>query len=392
MALFTDLHDVAQVLSEHIREQLGFTDVQPGDPRSVGATTTPGIRITLIYVTPQAAHKNDLWERQADGQRIAPSLSLSCFYLVTASGMDSDDPIAAHNALGQVMRLFHTLPTLALPLSDSFAGSPGTGYTELGEGRLTLVQMPMMLEQLDKIWTSLEAQLQPWVLYEVGPVQLASLEPDLEPAPVVRPGGVEFIDVRAGLRPLILRVTPAQARPGGRLRIDAVIAGTLEAVVVDGIAVPTADPSLTRPVADGPLLLSLDDGGLETLGEGAHHVSVQAGGIVSRRGTLRIAPSTMAVIDAPAVIRHSVATDLVLTGANLGGASEAVLWPDQGLASPADAISLPVVAVIDDSVTIPALGSPAGLGNADFGSRLWRLVIRVGAHVYTPYVVLEFEP
>jgi hypothetical protein len=390
--MFTDLHDVAQVLSEHIREQLGFTDVQPGEPRSVNATTTPGIRITLIYVTPQGTHRNDPWERQADGQRVAPPFSLSCFYLITASGMDSDDPIAAHNALGQVMRLFHTMPTLALPLSDSFAGSPGTGYTELGEGRLTLVQMPMMLEQLDKIWTSLEAQLQPWVMYEVGPVQLASLEPDREPAPVVRPGGVEFIDVRAGLRPLITRVTPAQVRPRGRLRIDAAIPATLEQVIVDGIPVLTADPSLTRPVDDGPLLLVLDSGGLENLGEGNHHLSIQAGRTVSRREVLRIAPANAAVIDAPATIRHSVKTDLVLTGANLGGALEAVLWPDQGLAAPSEVIDLPVVAVADGAVTIPATGSPAGLGDADFGSRLWRLVIRVGAHVYTPYVVLEFAP
>ena len=29
-ALFNDLHDVAQVLAEHIREEVGIVDVQPG--------------------------------------------------------------------------------------------------------------------------------------------------------------------------------------------------------------------------------------------------------------------------------------------------------------------------------------------------------------------------
>jgi len=57
VALFTDLHDVAQVLSEHIMEQLGFTDVQPGPLREVSATTSAAIRITYLYCTPQPTHQ-----------------------------------------------------------------------------------------------------------------------------------------------------------------------------------------------------------------------------------------------------------------------------------------------------------------------------------------------
>ena len=66
-ALFTDLHDVAQVLAEHIREEVGIVDVQPGVPRDVAATTEAAARITLLYTTPQPAHRNDPPERQPDG-------------------------------------------------------------------------------------------------------------------------------------------------------------------------------------------------------------------------------------------------------------------------------------------------------------------------------------
>ena len=72
----------------------------------------------------------------------------------------------------------------------------------------------MSLEQIDKIWTSVEVQLQPWTLFEVAPVQLASLLADQAPAPIVRPGGLG-LDVRAGSRPLVVRVTPEPARAGG---------------------------------------------------------------------------------------------------------------------------------------------------------------------------------
>jgi Pvc16 N-terminal domain len=390
MALFAHLHDVGQVMAEHIREQLGYVDVQAGEPRTITATTAPGIRLTLMFVTPQGSHRNDPWEREPTGERTPPPLSLSCFYLVTASGADSEDPIAAHNALGDVMRLFHTQPTLNLPLSDSFVASPPSAYTELGEGQLTLVQVPMLLEQIDKIWTSLEAALQPWALFEVGPVQLTSLEPERPPAPVVRPGGVAFIDVRAGLRPQILRVTPAAVRSQGRVRIDALLPGGVEQVMVDGIAVAPGPVLAAEP--DGPLLLDLSAGGLEVLREGVHTVSVQAGRMVSARENLRIAPPDVAVVDAPAFGAFDPANDLLLTGANLGAASEAILWPDQGLASPAEVTTLPVTDVSDDSLRIAAIGSPPLIADIDRRGGLWRLAVRVGAHVYTPFVLLELAP
>ena len=143
--------------------------------------------------------------------------------MITTSGADNDDPIAAHNALGQIMTLYQDEPVLRLPLSDN-PGVPAGAFSELGEGELSVLQVPMVLDQIDKIWTSLDVQLQPWALFEVAPVQLVSQRPDVAPAPLVRPGGLG-LEVRAGTRPLVLRVAPEAVRAGGRVRIDAIVQG-----------------------------------------------------------------------------------------------------------------------------------------------------------------------
>jgi hypothetical protein len=157
---------------------------------------------------------------------------------------------------------------------------------------------------------------------------------------------------------------------------------TLEAVRVGGVDVPAGDPSLD---AGPPVLLTLD-GGLDGLGEGAHPLTVRASGLASRRTTLRIAAATAPAVDAPRP--HDPATNLVLSGANLAGAEEAIAWPDVGLTAPTDVHTLPVTAVAAGSVTVAA----AALGTLPAGRGPWRLAIRVGDHVYTPFVVLELQP
>jgi hypothetical protein len=382
-ATFNDLHDVALVLTEHIREEVGIVDVQPGVPRDAAATTEAGARITLLYTTPQPGHRNDPPQTQPDGSRRPPPLALSCYFLMTTSGADADDPIAAQHALGRIMTLYHDTPTLRLPLSDN-PGAPPGAFSQLGEGEMAVVQVPMLLDQIDKIWTPLDVRLQPWALFEVAPVQLVSQLEDTGPAPLVRPGGIG-LDVRAGTRPLISRVTPEAVRPGGRVRIDATLLGTLEAVRVGAVDVPAGDPSL---VTGPPILLTLD-GGLDGLGAGAHPLSVRASGLASRHGVLRVAAETSPAVDAPAPAVHDPATDLVLTGANLAAAEEAVLWPDVGVTAPPDVHGLPVTDVSAGSVTVPSTG---GLATVPAGRGPWRLTIRAGDHVYTPYVLLELEP
>ena len=387
MADFNDLHDVAQVLTEHIREEVGIVDVQPGVPRDAAATTEAAARITLLYTTPQPAHRNDPPERRPGGAVRFPPLALSCFFLVTTSGVEGDDPFAAHHALGRIMTLYHDTPALQLPLSDN-PGVPPDAFSELGEGVMAVVQVPMALDQIDKIWTSLDVQLQPWALFEVSPVQLSTQLEEGGPPPVVRPGGIG-LDVRAGTRPLILRVSPDPVRPGGRVRIDANLVGTFEGLGAGGVEVPPGDASVVVAPEGSPLLLTLDDGGLEELGAGAHPMVVRASGLASRRGVLRVAASDAPAVDAPPAPTHDPSTNLVLTGGNLAGAEEAVLWPDVGITAPTDVHGIEVDNVTAGSVTVPSAG---GLADLPAGRGRWRLTVRVGDHVYTPYVLVELEP
>jgi hypothetical protein len=215
-----------------------------------------------------------------------------------------------------------------------------------------------------------------------------SLRDDAGPAPVVRPGGVT-LDVRTGTRPLIVGVTPEAVRQGGRIRIDAVLPGAPEGLWVGGIDVPLGDASLVAaPGGGSPLLLTLGDGGLEALGPGEHSLTVRASGLISLRGMLLIAAPAAPVVDTPAALQHDPATDLVLTGANLADAQEAVIWPDGDVAAPTDVHTVPLTAVAADSVTVVAAG---GLATLPAGRGAWRLTVRVGQQIFTPYVIVELR-
>ncbi|MFN2345969.1 MAG: Pvc16 family protein, partial [Dermatophilaceae bacterium] len=146
---FTDLHDVAQVLVEHIRYETGIVDVQVGAPLETGATTEPGVRITLLAANLQPAPRNEPPSPIRGPQ--SPPLRLSCLYLVSTSGAEGDDPIAAHIALGKVIRLYHEVPVLQLPLSVR-ASAPAGVFTDLGQGQLKVTQVALTLDQVAHIW------------------------------------------------------------------------------------------------------------------------------------------------------------------------------------------------------------------------------------------------
>jgi hypothetical protein len=389
-ALFDNLHDVAQVLTEHIREETGIQDVQPGAPREVSATTEPAARITLFYTTPQPGHRNDPAEPALGGGLRPPPLSLSCFYLVTTSGADADDPVGAHHALGQIMTLYHDVQTLPLPLSANPGAPPGV-FTDLGAGELTVSQVPITLDQIDKVWTPITEQLQPWVLFEVAPVQLVSRRPDAPAAPVVRPGGLA-LDEPVGQRPTLLRVTPQPARPGGRIRLDVATSTRLDGVWAGGLHIPAGDPALTLgPLASSgsaaSAVLDLSRSGLSVLAAGMQPVTVAAAGLASRTVTVQLADGAP-TLDAPPAPIHGAGTDLVLTGTGLGVVQEIVAWPDRGVAAPSEVHTLPFSSGGAGALTVRSAG---GLAQLPASIATWRIAARLTGQSYAPYIVLELS-
>lgn len=173
-AEFAGLHDVARVLAEHVRFETGIADVQVGPPQEDVASQEPGVRITLLYTTPSPAARN---EPGPPGPGMQPSpLRLSCFYLVSASGSLDGDPFGAHNALGQVLRLYHEFPVLQLPLAASGTSRPGS-LAQLGKGQLRVTQVTSTMEQMVQIWLALRQRLQPCAVFEVEPVELVRSQP-----------------------------------------------------------------------------------------------------------------------------------------------------------------------------------------------------------------------
>lgn len=389
-ALFTDLHDVARMLSEHIREETGLQDVQPGAPREVSATTEPAARITFLYATPQPGHRNDPAEPVPGGRR-PPPLSLTCCYLVTTSGADADDPVGSHHALGQIMALYHDHPALRLPLSEDPASPPGV-FSELGDGELAVTQVPMTLDQIDKVWTSLAEQLQPWALFDVGPVQIVSREPDGQPAPLVRPGGIS-LEAPAGQRPSLLRIAPQPARPAGRVRCDVATWAAVETVWVAGQRVSAGGPALRTgpgPGADPAVataVLDLGQGDLASIPVGAHPVTVGAAGLSARTATLRLV-ELGAALDAPAAPVHDAGVDLALTGTGLDGVQEMLAWPDRGVAAPSEVHPLSFAPGGPGELTVRSAG---GLDQLPAAITTWRLAGRLAGQTYTPFVVLELD-
>jgi hypothetical protein len=385
-AQFNDLHDVSQVLTEHIREETGVQDVQAGAPRDVTATTEPAARISLLYSTVQPGHRNDPLEGAPGSGMRSPPLSLSCYYLVTTSGSDSDDPVGAHHALGQIMRLYHDVPTLRLPLSDN-PGSPPGVFTDLGEGDLMVTQVPMTIEQIDHIWTPLTEQLQPWVLFEVAPVQLVTRLPDTVATPVVRPGGI-VLDELIGLRPVLLGTAPSPARPSGRVRFDVAAAQEVDGLWVDGLHVAVGGPALSVASSSSgttTVLLDLSKSGLSVLGSGAHAVTISAGGLVTRTASLQLVEGT-SLLDAPEAPTHEAATDLTLSGSGLGAVHEVVVWPDRGIGAPTDVHSVPFAPGGPAAITVRSTG---GLADLPPSIVRWRLAARLAGQSYTSDVVLE---
>lgn len=189
MAVFTNLFHLGEVLVARIEAALAEAGepalppgtISVGPPLDNPTVQTEQIRVSLLWCSPQATHRNDPWERATDGSLQPPPLSLSTAWLITTYGSTgTDEPVRAYQLLGMVLQGFHAQSRLVLPLS----GLPGRGT-----GGLDVVLEPMNAEALDRVFSPLQLKHRPFALYEVGPVQLVSTAAAVPGGPVVQPGG-----------------------------------------------------------------------------------------------------------------------------------------------------------------------------------------------------------
>lgn len=373
MAQFTSLFHVGEALAHFVRARLvlDFGQVIVGPPRDEVLDTTRHLRISLLWTNPQAHHRNDIPERNPDGTRVPPPLSLTATYLFTTYGNTvSEESVGAHELLGDVMRVFHDEPRLSLPLAD-LAGR--------GEGKLDVTLVPMVPELVEKLFGPLQLKHRTFALYEVGPVQLKSLKEVLASRPVVVPGGVRLVGPAAmRSKPVLRRVVPAVQAAGGRVWLQGSFPEAPTRVHVGTVMFEGADLQVLDAERAVGVVLPAD------LAPGIHTVSLSTGNLSAESLPLQVQPAGEATLDAPAALTHSQSADLVLSGRGLAGAVEVIAWPDSGAQSPSEVVTLPLAAPATESQLTVAAASLAGLA-----PRVYRLIARVDAHRFTPPIVVE---
>lgn len=370
MALFSNLHDVGTALSEILRARINpALDVLPGPPLQNPTGAAEAIRVTLLWVTPQPTHRNDPWEPRPDGQLTPPPLSLSGFYLATAYGTTpAHDPQQAYNLLGEVLRVLDAEPHIKLPNAE----------VGVGQGAIGIKLVPTAADLMEKVYMPLQMPHRPWALFEVGPIQLVSrLGPRPEPA-LVHPGGIRLGEFAVGAPPEIESILPSPAGVGGRIRIDARYGGAAQAVRIGAVEIPAAAFVLTAQ--GGPIVLTLP----RAVAAGEYDVSLRVASTWSQPVTLAVCDATVSSADAPAQFAHSIAANLVIDGRALAATTAVFAWPNAGVTSPVDVVTLAPGAVAAAQVTVPAAALAALAG------RDMRLALRVSPQRFTPFIRLRF--
>ncbi len=382
MALFGNLHDAGQVMADLVSERTGVADVLVGSP--IDPPTGPGeaVRITLMWVTPQPTHRNDPFEADGIGGLTPPPVTVSAFFMVTTYGTAPDtDPIQGYNILGQVLQSFHADPVLSLPLTFP-------GVVPLGDGRLSVVHVPTAADLMEKMFSPLQISHRPWALFEVAPLQLASLTAAGVEPPIVHPGGIRLGEIESLTPPVIERISPVVVVAGGRIRLDVRRSGIPIRVSIGGVRVEVAD--LLIPAAGGPVFLDLPTLPGGEVEPGSYDVTITVGRKLSEPAQLTVLSVGASSLNAPLPAIHSLAGgDLQLSGSGLATTTEIYFWPDAGLQAPDEIHALaPAVPAVDGMVTIAA----ADLAAAAVPFTALRVSARVAPHRFTSPVLLDLAP
>ncbi len=148
------------------------------------------LNVFLYQTTLNAAWRNrDMPSRVRPGETSPPPLPLTLHYLLTAYGADDDDTLG-HHVLGQAMSVMHDHPILSAqelraalgPLVEQFP--PIVDQTE----GVRITFQPLSLDEMSKLWTTLQTQYRISAAYQVSVVLIESRTAVKTPLPVLHRG------------------------------------------------------------------------------------------------------------------------------------------------------------------------------------------------------------
>jgi|GEM_PF-3872593 len=156
------LSEVGLLLTDTIRGTVGpGVDVRLASPVEDPDSGDPSVRVSFLWITPSSASRNEKMENLPDGRNSPVSSTLHVFYMISACGTSvAGNCIAGHDLLGQMIAQFNNAPTI---------NSPDVG--ESGDG-LNVMLAPADAELLGRIYRNMQVRPRPWMVVDVGPIQL----------------------------------------------------------------------------------------------------------------------------------------------------------------------------------------------------------------------------
>ncbi|RKG57572.1 DUF4255 domain-containing protein [Corallococcus sp. AB011P] len=379
MATFNNLYHATEAIKHVLETRITPApgNVIAGPPPDT-AITIEELRVSLLWVNEQAGHKNDGYIRNPDGTSSPPPASLSLFVLITGYGEDPETNSAgAHRLIGEVLRIFHSEPHIELPIPALPSNS--------GRGRISLALVPLTPDLVEKLFSPLQIKHRPFLLYEVGPVQLVSKLAATPVSPVVAPGGMVLTGPSISTPPRIGRLVPSSLAEGGYLRIDGAFPTSIDAVWIGARKFVAGGFDVIEP--GRAIGLKLPTAGPNAVPSGVHRISVMSGKVGSEPADLRIVPAGTWSVDGPKVLSVAKGATFKLEGQGLAPATQVYLWPDSGIFAPTDVHRIGGLTVTPTSVefTVPSLTS---------GDYRFSVELTLGASVplqFTPFVTVEIK-
>lgn len=370
----TVIKDVTRAL-----QALLLTQLNPGGTSTAQVSLVPpgealptglGVNLYLYRVVESPSTKNAAWNGGQSPSSRVPPLGLELSYLLTPFATIPDPTTAsgddAHSMLGAAMLAFHENPILNrihIPGFDADAVLPADllNSQELVKIRLTAAS----LEELSKIWATINQPYRLSVAYDVSLVMMAP-----SAAATAAGGAVASTSVALAVwsSPALTALTPQSGALGA---VGSTGALTANALVIAGCALVSAGVSSKVEVAGQLVALAATPAPTSTSITVAMPLAVDAGPqvdvTVTRQGKTTALPFDitpwLAAIAPLRTALDSASTGLVLTGHGFSPAPQAVRFEGASAITTVESLTSPDASHV--SVTIPAT-----LGNGSYNVRV----------------------